>query len=405
MKIRVLLMGEINIKLNQLVSALSLSLDLAENRVYEHGRRTAYIVLNILQALDLKDSLKAKIYYSALLHDIGMAGALSYVHINNFHDNPKFLELHCELGYEIAKQLPFDEEFGQYILYHHERWDGKGADRLQGDQIPIGSQLIFIADRFDIAFCTVKQMSLFQKKLKLKEWLDSNRSKLFNPEYVDILLYIMEKDSFWLDLNSHELKHILYNIEPEQNAIINIEQLEKISNAFGVIVDNKSNFTFQHSAELSHISGRIAKHMGYSDFTAKKIKIAANLHDLGKLAIPNDILDKKGKLNQEEFTIIKSHPYYTKLILDEIEGIEDISEWAANHHEKLNGQGYPRRLNNENLTDMDQIIAVSDIYQALIQRRPYRDSFDKAEALDIIEHMVKDGLLSSKIYNALREVV
>src|SRR5690606_22787980 len=121
------------------------------------------------------------------------------------------------------------------------------------------------------------------------------------------------------------------------------------------------------------------------------------LHDIGKLVVPLSILEKPGKLSQQELQVIKSHPYYTKLILKQIKGIEDIAEWAGNHHEKLNGKGYPEKLMGSNITKEDQIIAIADIYQALTEDRPYREGMDSQTAIEIMMDMADRGELSKEM--------
>ncbi|HAR87352.1 MAG TPA: hydrolase, partial [Clostridium sp.] len=123
------------------------------------------------------------------------------------------------------------------------------------------------------------------------------------------------------------------------------------------------------------------------------------LHDIGKLAIPISILDKDGPLTEEEYSIIKSHTYYTKLILDKIDHISDISLWASSHHEKLNGKGYPRRLKAEDLSEECRIIGVCDIYQSLTADRPYRKGMYMYEAFNILDDMVNRNLICG---NAVR---
>jgi HD-GYP domain-containing protein (c-di-GMP phosphodiesterase class II) len=149
----------------------------------------------------------------------------------------------------------------------------------------------------------------------------------------------------------------------------------------------------------------MAKVIGYDEETSRKIRIAGLLHDLGKLAVPNSILDKPDKLTEEEFMVIKSHTYYTKEILKEIDGIDDIAEWAANHHEKLDGSGYPEGLKGDEIGEIDRHVAVCDMYQALTEDRPYRKGLELKQAIDIIAKSVKDNKVSGESLEILKEVV
>src|SRR5690606_24057309 len=109
--------------------------------------------------------------------------------------------------------------------------------------------------------------------------------------------------------------------------------------------------------------------------------------------------------SESEFQVIKSHPYYTKLILKQIEGIEDIAEWAGNHHERLNGKGYPEKLTEAQITREDQIIAIVDIYQALTEDRPYRKGYDCSTAIGIMKDMVDRGEISREMLNDFKHYI
>ena len=140
-----------------------------------------------------------------------------------------------------------------------------------------------------------------------------------------------------------------------------------------------------------------------SDFygfnTEKKLKlhITANLHDLGKLYISNSILEKPDKLDPVELSEIKKHSYFTKLVLGKIPGFEDISSWASNHHEKLNGSGYPENLTGKELDFESRLMGVVDICQALTEERPYREGLTQREATKIIRDMANSGLIDKQI--------
>ncbi|MPM50009.1 hypothetical protein SDC9_96743 [bioreactor metagenome] len=197
-----------------------------------------------------------------------------------------------------------------------------------------------------------------------------------------------------------------YNlVEKEDNVKYVLDEFEKIAHIFGNIIDNKSNFTARHSKGISELAYNVSKHIGYSNEKCQKMKIAGLLHDIGKLATPNGILEKNGSLSTEQFCIIKSHVYYTKVILDKIEVIPDISDWASNHHEKLNGKGYPRALSSNELSEESRIMGVCDIYQALTEERPYRKSLSDKEAFSIMDDMAKNNFICSKAISYLKEAV
>jgi HD-GYP domain-containing protein (c-di-GMP phosphodiesterase class II) len=148
----------------------------------------------------------------------------------------------------------------------------------------------------------------------------------------------------------------------------------------------------------------IAGLLGFPDNEVRDIRIAANLHDLGKLVVPNAILEKPGPLSKEEFGIIKCHTYYSYHIVASVKGLERLAEWGAFHHEKLTGDGYPFRLQAEELGLCSRVMAVADIFTALAEDRPYRRGMPKDEITRILREQGRAGALDEHIVSVvLRE--
>jgi HD-GYP domain-containing protein (c-di-GMP phosphodiesterase class II) len=110
-------------------------------------------------------------------------------------------------------------------------------------------------------------------------------------------------------------------------------------------------------------------------------------------------------LTAQEYSTIKSHAYYTRLVLDKIDGIQDICDWASNHHETLNGKGYPESLDYNSLSLESRIISVCDIYQGITEDRPYRAGMSRVEAFKIIDEMVNIGNMDGTVVKMLKEIV
>ncbi|MGB9680095.1 MAG: HD domain-containing phosphohydrolase [Thermoanaerobacteraceae bacterium] len=384
---------------NKLLSALSLALDVQEYKNMGHARRVAYIALRISYMLGLKDEEIKKIYYSALLHDIGKGDIYEDFNTDEWWK-------HSVRGSEIVKNLPYGEYFSDIIKYHHENYDGSGHFKLKGDFIPLGAQIIFISDQFDTKYIPlINNEREYNIRLIITEHIKKNINKLFNPIIASVLLELTKQEKFWLDYKFFDMKSILERIEPKDWIQIDIDELEAIAEVFAKIIDNRSRFTYNHSKGIAKLAYKMAKTIGYDEITARKMRIAGLLHDLGKLAIPNSILDKPGKLNDEEFMIIKSHTYYTKKILKELEGIDDIIEWGANHHEKLDGSGYPEELKGDEIGINDRHMAICDMYQALTEDRPYRKGLSSKEAIEIIYKSVKEGKVSGESLEIFKQAI
>ena len=163
------------------------------------------------------------------------------------------------------------------------------------------------------------------------------------------------------------------------------------------IIDYRSPFTAMHSAGVAASAWELAKLAGLGEDCAKQVAIAGNLHDVGKLAVPRAILEKPGKLTAEEFNVVKEHPYYTSYVLLGIDGFDDIRHWAANHHEKLKGNGYPFHYGGEQLDTGDRIMAVADIFSAITEERPYRAGMPREKAAAVLQEDVQGDAICGDI--------
>lgn len=144
-------------------------------------------------------------------------------------------------------------------------------------------------------------------------------------------------------------------------------------------IEAKDLYTKGHSERVAKYSEMIARKMGYSDDDAKTLYTMALIHDVGKIGIPDAIINKPGALTDEEFKIIKSHPIIGADILKEVDAFEKISEIALNHHERVDGKGYPNGLTGDEISDEVAIVSVADAYDAMTSRRSYRDIMDQTE--------------------------
>jgi putative nucleotidyltransferase with HDIG domain len=174
-------------------------------------------------------------------------------------------------------------------------------------------------------------------------------------------------------------------LEPREREITMTEaMLDNICLAFAEVIDAKSPFTYRHSNGVAEAAVGIARNLGMPDREIAFIRRAALLHDIGKLSVPNTILEKPGPLTPGEWDVVKQHPSYTLEVLRRIPGFGELSEVAAAHHEKLDGSGYFRGWGAAQMNMPARILAVADIYDALAARRPYRDAMPEEAVFDIL---------------------
>jgi HD-GYP domain-containing protein (c-di-GMP phosphodiesterase class II) len=143
--------------------------------------------------------------------------------------------------------------------------------------------------------------------------------------------------------------------------------------------------------------------LGLTEVETELMEVTGNLHDLGKMAIPTSILSKPDKLTKDEIAIMRQHTYFTYSVLNTIGGIQQVAEWAAFHHERLNGSGYPFHLEGKKLSIGTRIMAVADIFTALAEERPYRKGMKQHELLSILKDLCVKGFIDKTIVRVLEE--
>lgn len=285
----------------------------------------------------------------------------------------------CERGAAVARQLGFPESVADAVRNLDEHWDGNGRpERLAGDSIPLGSRIALVAQVADVFYQAGGHESA------LKE-IRHRKNTWFDPNVVDAFCAVAHSRRFWTPLSEPDFAQRLWDLEPGKQVMdITEAQLDAIALAFAQIVDAKSHFTYGHSERVGQYADAISRHLGHSESHTTWIRRGALLHDLGKLGVSNAILDKPGRLNANEWEQIKRHPGLTEGILTRIEPFEDLALVAGAHHERLDGYGYPRALEGDEIRLETRIITTADIFDALTAARPYRGAMPVEHALDIM---------------------
>jgi len=378
----------INTDLGEIFCSFSKALDLSLLGISHHHKTVALISIAIADMLNITEEEKRLLFYSALVHDAGMNPEVELKNILPFEDIDS--HAHCQRGYEIFRHSKFTEKVALIILHHHDRWKGQNPSGLCESAIPINSTIIYLADRVSVLAERSKGYILNLHE-DIIDMISKNSGTVFNPVVVEAFMKISKKESFWLDIQSEFLMELIYTRRPKQSMWVSTTELVDVVKCFSSIIDNKSPFTRNHSEGVALVVEFLASKVGFSDSELSMIKIAGYLHDLGKLSIPNSILDKPSKLTKEEFAIVKRHTYYSYRLLENITGFELVSIWGSHHHEKLDGSGYPFHLTRDDLPLGSRLMAVSDIFIALTEDRPYRKGVNRGECLAILNKLVANN--------------
>ena len=384
--------------LKQFLVSISFVLDYIEidilDDITNHSKRVAYLALKLGDEFNLTGKEKFSLLAFSIMHDIGGVENKKGVTKSELEK----VKNHCVVGENTINKFPIINEYNNIILYHHENIDGSGFFKKKGNEIPLFSQIISLADFFELNYGKNQdRASLISKVIKQK-------NIKFSEKMINIFLKIIKQESFWLNLEDTFVLDAVKEESPDYSTNYSYKNLHKITEVFSEIIDSKSKYTRNHSRQLSEKANVIAKYYSFSDAKRHKLILAADLHDLGKLAVPNSILNKSGKLTKQEYQTVKAHSFYSRKALEQIDGFEDIASWAGNHHEKNDGSGYPKGLKEENIDFPSQILVALDIYQALRENRPYRNSLTHTKAIEVLNNMAVEGKLNSNVTASIEKI-
>jgi HD-GYP domain-containing protein (c-di-GMP phosphodiesterase class II) len=457
--------------LSELLSALSFALDLTEGAVPGHALRSCLLGMRLGRELGFSPIAMADLYHALILKDIGCSSNAAricqiigggddravksavkfedwtnpglpslgtvrmmwqnilpggrplskFAHIlrvrrRQDQTNQELVQLRCDRGASILRKIGMSEQTALAVRSLDEHWDGSGyPERLKGPAISPLARVLLVAQHLDV-FAT--EHGAVQAMLVLRQ----RSGRWFDPEVVKAAESLYRRSALWHQLSPSEIKASpdpakaarakVIDIAPQGNDRISGAHIDSICEAFAEVVDAKSHFTFRHSMGVTEAARMIGTAMGLEPDRLLMLHRAALLHDLGKLRVPNSILDKPSKLDNAEWAVLKEHPGLTHAILSKVKQFQELAVVAGAHHEKLDGTGYPNNLTSKGLSLEARILGAADIFGALTEERPYRKGSDPEEALKIMARDVPTKLdpecfdaLSSAVYSVERPEV
>jgi len=416
--------GTGDIALSDVIGALSYALDVTGGQPAGHARRTCLIGMRLAEELGLDADERSDLFYALLLKDAGcsanafrMAEALATdereakrtmnltdlrrplsafmwafrtveeggslpARVARLRDiraagdvTRSLMQARCDRGAEIARMLFMSEPTAEAIRTLSEHWDGGGQPvGLAGEEIPLLGRVVGLAQSVEIFHAAGGPRAA---------WAVARRrsGRWFDPALVDALGAVRRDREFWATL---AVSDVAAWEPPGRRLAVGDSSLDRIAEAFARVIDAKSPYTFRHSERVAEIAVGIAAVMGFGGLALRDLRRAALLHDIGKLAISNRILDKPGRLTEDEFAAVREHPTYSLRILERASCFAPIAWVAATHHERLDGSGYPFGLAADKLTSSMRVLAVADVYEALTAERPYREALPVGRALEIV---------------------
>jgi HD-GYP domain-containing protein (c-di-GMP phosphodiesterase class II) len=426
------------LRMSDLISALSYALDLTEGQPMGHAVKCCLLSMRLADILQLPVQQKSDLYYATLLKDAGCSSnaarmydilggderkakqevkstdwtkvsfdgleyllrnvmpgrsrlerifAIASVASNRDTQTRELINMRCDRGAQIARKIGFSEPITSAIFNLDEHWNGKGFPAgTKGAAIPLFARIMNLCQTLEV-FVTLNGVSdAFQV-------LQDRSGTWFDPELVRAAAQLEKDQELWKIIEEDHVREAVIDLEP-LGVLLHVDEakLDNVCEAFASVIDVKSPYTHSHSRGVTSIAVAISQRLGLPEDQVSLVRRAALLHDIGKLSVPNNILDKPGKLTAVEWETVRLHPYYTQRILERIRGFQHLAFVASSHHERLDGSGYFRNLRATQLPHAARAIAVADVYDALSSKRPYRAALAKREVFDIMSRDVPYAL-------------
>jgi putative nucleotidyltransferase with HDIG domain len=425
------------LRLSEVVSALSYALDITEGQPEGHAVRSCMIGMRLAKEIYLLPRQRSALFYALLLKDLGCScnaskvaglfgaddrrtksdlkmtnwarptarigfvlrntgtgeglmariGRFMKVARSSAATAREWNEMRCDRGAAIARKLMMPEQTAGAIAALEEHWDGQGHPRgMRGEDIPMLARIVGLAQTAEV----------FYRRDGLEGALAMARGRggtWFDPDLVKAFVSMREDVGFWEKLHADDLLAEALRFEPADCTMeASEEHLDRLAEGFAQVIDAKSPWTFRHSEGVAFLAAGIAEVMGFDAAAVRRLRRAALLHDIGKLGVSNLLLDKPGKLEPAELEATRKHTYFTRQILRRVKGFRDLADMAAAHHERLDGTGYHRGLDAAQLGTEARILTISDKFEALASRRPYRDDLTEEQVMDILVREIGTGI-------------
>ena len=388
----------IHADLRQIIYALSDTLDLVVVDNVAYGKRVAIMAAECAKQAGLERYEITFLFDAALLRDIGVSSTQVHDKLLQEFDWPGAQE-HCEQGAALLREIRPLAPLAEPIRLHHTRWDHLESLTLPKRTLE-QANLIFLADRVNMLASPYysDRPALLKQALRIREEITARANTYFSPQLVVDFLATSATEAFWLNLELQSVHAYLGRMLRENPPIDTpMRELRHLARVFSRIVDGKSPYMARHSLGVSRVARYLAKRRGLSTDSLDKIEIAGLLHDLGKLRIPDEIIEKPGPLDEFERHIMKTHSFETFQILRRVSGFDEIREWVAYDLER---PGHSRQLfqrRDDSLPLESRIMRVADVFQAMVQDRPFRKALAPEQVRTFLEEMVSRGQLDGEI--------
>jgi HD-GYP domain-containing protein (c-di-GMP phosphodiesterase class II) len=425
------------VRLAELVATMSLGTDLGLGQPMEHVIRQTLIALRLSEYLALGESDRVVVYYAGLLAWVG-CHVDAYEQAKWFGDDialkadafqmdklsPTYFLTHMGAGKPLLERarlgvaligavrrggfvdlrnhwlaakaltlrLGLDDDVRRSLKQTFERWDGKGPSGLKGEQIQLTSRVIYLAD----VAAAFQRIGGGDAAIAVAK---DRRGTQFDPALVD--LFCRHAPELLIDLDAETNWATVIAAEPRLGLLVSEEKFDDILEAMGDFADIKSPYTIGHSLAVANLAAEAARIQGLSTDAVRTIRRAGLVHDIGRLGVSSGIWDKRGALTQAEIERVRLHPYLSDRMLAFSPALAPLGALAVQHHERLDGSGYPRGLTGDAISPAGRILGAADAYRAMTELRPHRPARSTEEAASVLRAEVTAGRLDGNAATAV----
>ncbi|MGE4552082.1 MAG: HD-GYP domain-containing protein [Desulfovibrionaceae bacterium] len=370
------------VPLLELVRALSRALDLVSPAVADHHLRVGYVAGRLGAAVGLPEPRRRDLMLAGLMHDVGALSLQSRLDALRFEADGK---RHAEAGWRLLRMYPHLDRAGEFVRHHHDSWT-----EVQAAGVAPELNLLNLADRVDVLIRRGQPVAPQAEAVRRRILRLSGRG--FRPEYVEAFQDLADREEFWAHCEA-PAAHLDAAAPPLLLAErLSFDETLAFARLFARIIDFRSAYTASHSSGVAEVAAWLGERAGMGPEARELLHMAGYLHDIGKLAVPAEILDKPGCLTGEEWERMRRHAAYSGDVLGEVPGLELVCRWAASHHERLDGGGYPLGLRGPELDLGSRIVAAADVFTAITEDRPYRCGMPAEDARAVLAHVAEKGL-------------
>jgi HD-GYP domain-containing protein (c-di-GMP phosphodiesterase class II) len=425
----------------EVLAALSVAIDLGLGQPAEHMLRSALIATRLADELGLSRTQRDCVYYSTLimwigchadsheyarwfgddiavrrssylvdwsglpyqrflLTNVGQGGSLLHrlktiatLYANARGHVSALIHSHCTSAALLAQRIGLSEEVQTALRFTFERFDGGGLPGgVSGAAIPIEMRVAQVADMVEVHEREYGRDGAVAMAI-------NRRGGQFDPAVVDA--FVAGADRVLAAPETGDVWTSALQQASDRTTMLDEPALDALLAALGEFVDLKCPHTLGHSRDTAKLAADAAAAVGLDADEVALTRRAALIHDLGRIGVSNQIWSKNSSLTTSEFERVRLHPYLTERILQRVPGLKQVAAVAVNHHECLDGSGYPRALSARQLTMPDRVLAAAVSYQSALEPRPYREPLGPAAAARRLRTRVRDGELDGAAVDAV----